>query len=332
MLAGMHSSLFIARCCAATVLLATLAGCDLGPSRFSGNDPPQAVSLRQVAPLQPRPRLALVLGSGGPRGFAHIGVLKAFDAAGIKPDLIVGSSVGSVIGGLYAAGLSGEQIERMALSMSIFDLVRVDLFQPRVFRGDALQDTLNAKLDALLGHHRIERLPTRLVVPAVRRRDNALVLFSHGNAGAAAQASSAIPGTFQPLVIEGEAYVDADVVSPVPIQVARRLGAQVVVAVDVSAHLQTTPADAPQAWKQRDAERRAMIDAERGLADVFIHPDIGYYAPIGKERWQRAIEVGEREGQRAVAQLRTALTASVPSPISHTGSPARQPASPSGDR
>lgn len=291
------------------LLLAGLAACDLGPSRYSGSDPPQAVPLADARPLAPRPRVALVLGSGGPRGFAHIGVLKALDAAGVKPDLIVGASVGSVIGALYAAGLSGEEIERLALSLSIFDLVSVDVLQPRVFRGDAMRKTLNEKLAELIGQPLIERLRTRFAVPAVRKRDNTLVLFTRGNVGAAAQASSAIPGTFQPLIIGSEAYVDADMVSPVPIRAARALGAQVVIAVDVSAYPETTPPDARPEWVARDAERRVMIDAERPQADVFIHPDIGYYAPTTKARWQRAIDVGERATRVALAQIRGALAA-----------------------
>jgi NTE family protein len=289
------------------LVAALLCACETGPSRYDEADAPTAVPLADVAPIRPAPRLALVLGGGGPRGFAHIGVLKALDAAGVRPDLVVGASVGAIIGSFYAAGWNGAEIEQLAFSLSPIQLVDFDLMKPGMLRGDTLRRFVD---EAMIGRHgqaQIERMPTAFAATSVRGRDGSLVVFANGNVGAAVQASSAIPGRFHPLSLRGESFADADLASPVPIRVANAMGARVVIAVDVSAYIETTPSSAPQEWRRYDLIRRQAIDAEIGGADVVIHPDIGYYAPFGREAWQRCIEIGEQAAQRALPQIRAAM-------------------------
>lgn len=258
------------------------------------------ITTAQLRPLAAAPKLALVLGNGGPRGFAHIGVLKALDDAGVKPDLIVGTSVGSLIGALYAAGMSGREIEALAAKTSMRDFAAMSWIPPFKPKLDPLRGIVNARVQEQVGQPLFERLPVKLAVVALRERDQAVVNFLDGEVGLAVQASSAIARTFAPVRIGAERYLDADTVSPLPAGIARVLGAQRVIAVDVTAYEATEPADAPESWRTRDRERRTNAAREHAHIDLLIHPDIGYYAPFTSAQIQRAIAVGEQSARTAL--------------------------------
>jgi NTE family protein len=253
------------------ILLLSNAGC-FGPSEESAAkraprfEPPRS----GVAP----PRVALVLGSGGHRGFAHIGVLKALSENGIRPDLIIGSSVGAVIGSFYAGGMSATEIEKLAYRLNSIEFFELKTLFGRPATGSKVQHFVNEHIQG----RAIEQLPIAFAAAATRVRDSSLVLFNRGDTGTAVRASAASPDEFEPVRISGEAYVDGDVASPVPIRAARRMGARVVIAVDVSAYVQKTPPGVPAEWVEKDARRAKQIAAEAPEADVLIHPDIGYYA------------------------------------------------------
>jgi NTE family protein len=157
------------------------------------------------------------------------------------------------------------------------------------------------------GHKPLESMKRRLVMGATQRSDNSLRIFNRGNAGAAARASSATPGQFSPVRINGIEYIDGDEASPVPIRIARQLGARVVIAVDVSAYVSAIPESAPADWAVRDRKRAAMVNAERGQADAFIHPDLGYYAGISDKYRRMCIERGEAAARAALPKIREAL-------------------------
>jgi NTE family protein len=266
---------------------------------YEGPNPP-----RFAAPsAAERPQLALVLGSGGRRGFAHAGVLRALDAAGIKPDLIVGVSIGSVIGALYAAGATAAEVERLALDIDLSSLRDLSWIHWGKVRGQKLQDFVNAHVR----QRPLEALGTRFAVVATREHDGALTLFNRGDTGAAVRASSAVPGTFYAVRVNGVSYVDGDVASPVPVRATRMLGAQVVVAVDISAQPEKAPAGVPEAWLRRDRERRAQIDAEAAGADVLIHPDIGYFAGSSSGYRLRVINAAAEATRAAVPRINAAL-------------------------
>lgn len=211
------------------ILLAVLlAGCATSPHEYPGLAPPRAM---QITPLRSaHPVVALVLGAGGSRGFAHVGVIKALEAAGIRPDVVVGSSSGSIVAALYAGGYSAAALEEMALKVEDRDFIDFTLFGPGRIQGEALQDYINNAL----GNRSIEALERAFAVVATERSANRMTIFNSGNAGLAVRASSSIPDLFWPVRIEGAEYVDGGLTSRVPVPVARRMGAQVVIAVDVS--------------------------------------------------------------------------------------------------
>lgn len=175
-------------------------------------------------------RIALALGGGAARGFAHIGVIKALEAQGIVPDIVVGTSAGSVVGALYASGMSGFDLQKVALQMEEEMVADWTLPDRGVLKGEALQAFINQKVS----NRTIQQMPRPLGVVATDLQSGELVLFRRGNTGMAVRASSAVPGMFQPVEISGRDYVDGGLTSPVPAQSARAMGADFVIAVDIS--------------------------------------------------------------------------------------------------
>lgn len=249
-------------------------------------------------------RTALVLGSGGPRGFAHIGVLKVLEDAKIEPALIVGSSAGAIAGALYAAKISVRDIERRALELGFSEIADPALFRPTRFIGRALQNFVNSEL----GNRVIEALPRNFCAIAAPVGKKELVAFTRGDTGAAVRASAALPSMFLPTTIGGVEYEDGDMVSPVPIRIARQLGATRVVAVDVSAFLEDTPERAPESWRARDAERRAIIDNEAKDADFLLRVRLPYYAGASREYRENLIRLAEAQTTASLPRLRSLLS------------------------
>jgi len=193
--------------------------------------PPPAPTIPiPVAAPKPALKIALALGGGAARGFAHIGVIKALEAQGIVPDIVVGTSAGSVVGALYASGMSGFQLQNLALQMEEEMLADWTLPNRGVLKGEALQDFINKNVKNLT----IQKMPKPLGVVATDLQSGELVLFRRGDTGTAVRASSAVPGMFQPVEISGRDYVDGGLTSPVPALSARSMGADFVIAVDIS--------------------------------------------------------------------------------------------------
>jgi NTE family protein len=193
--------------------------------------PPSVPPVATPVPVQkPAPRIALVLGGGAARGFAHIGVIKALEAQGIVPDMVVGTSAGSVVGALYASGMSGFDLQNLALRMQEEMVADWTLPNRGVLKGEALQLFINQNVKNLT----IQKLPKPLGVVATDLQSGEKVLFRRGDTGVAVRASSAVPGMIQPVEISGRDYVDGGLTSPVPVQSARAMGADFVIAVDIS--------------------------------------------------------------------------------------------------
>lgn len=182
-------------------------------------------------PQRPPLKIALALGGGAARGFAHVGVIKALEAQGIVPDIIVGTSAGSVVGALYAAGYSGFELQRLVLQLEESQFSDWSLPDRGVLKGEALQSFVNNAV----GQRPLEKLGKLLAVVATDLNSGEPVVFRTGNTGMAVRASSSVPGLFQPVAINGREYVDGGLVSPVPVHTARVLGADFVIAVDISA-------------------------------------------------------------------------------------------------
>lgn len=278
-----------------------LAALVLGAGCTSEEVPPER--LPRFEPPAQAPRVALVLGSGGPRGFAHIGVLKALEDAGIEPDLVIGSSVGAMVGALHAAGLGARELERLALDVNVLEFFEWRLLTGGLATGATVQSYVNERVRGRV----IEKLGMGFAAAATRVRDGRLVLFNRGDTGLAVRASSASPGQFAPVRVGEETYVDGDEASPVPIRAARRLGARVVIAVDVSAHASSTPPDVPREWVVKDERRARQVAAEAPEADVLLHPDIGYYAGHSEDYRRRVIAIAEQATRRELPRIKAAI-------------------------
>lgn len=271
---------------------------------YRDDDMPQAMGRSPV--LSPPPRIALVLGSGGPRGYAHIGVLRVLEEAGIVPDLVVGSSVGALIGVFWASGMTAAEIDRRSLQGGPLTVFDPSLFADRGWiRGQRLQDYVNDGLAS----PRLEALPRRVIVVATRRSDKQPGYFASGNAGVAVRASAAMPGIISPVGIGGIEYEDGDESLPVPVTPARQSGARFVIAVDVSARPGSTPPDASTAMRERDLRRRARIEPEVAQADFVFHPDLEYRAGPFRSYFASSRLRGEACARARLAALQDALAA-----------------------
>ena len=277
-------------------LLACLSGC----APFNYTQPDSPVASASVVPMEPRPRVALVLSSGGPRGYAQIGVMRVFEDAKIPIDLVVGTSVGSLLGAFWADGRSAAEIDAISQDGGPHTLFDLSPFADRGWiHGQRLQDYVNTGL----GNKAIEQLPRRLVVGATRRADKAPVFFTTGNVGVAVRASSAVPGIISPVGIRGTEYEDGDESLPLAVRAARQAGAQFVIAVDVTPRPETTPADASPARVERLAKRRNRIAPEAALADYLIHAERDYAASPTAGYFKYARATGERSAREQLPTL-----------------------------
>jgi NTE family protein len=234
--------------------------------------------------------VAWVLSSGGPRAFVHVGVIRGLDELGLQPDLIVGASAGALVGVMRAAGHRGEALQQLALTASPWRVVRLNPFGSPWLSGDALAGWVHAGV----GGRPLQALDVPVACVAWRPSAQALVAFNHGNAGMAVQASSAIENQFSPVVLNGVPHVDADLHQPLPVRLARRLGAQRVLAVDASAHEDRAP-EGTEAWRAGDLRKRALTEPDARGADLLLHPDTGYYAGFSRAYRERVMDIGYRE-------------------------------------
>lgn len=284
----------------AAPFLLSVVGCT--PFNYQKADAP--TPLASVNAIDKSPRIAVVLGSGGPRGFAHIGILRVLEEEGIYPDLIVGSSVGAFIGSFWASGMSAVQIDELSKTGGPFTVFDPSLFADRGWvKGDRLQNYIQDNLET----KKIEDLPRKLIVVATRRNDKQPIYFNQGNIGVAVRASSAMPGIISPVGIQNIEYEDGDESLPVPVTPARESGSMFVIAIDVSARPGTTPDNAPNSFKVRDQLRRQRIDPEIAKADFVIHPDLGYWAGPYSSYFENSRVIGEQYARKIMPQLKQAI-------------------------
>ncbi|WP_324779644.1 patatin-like phospholipase family protein [Thiobacillus sedimenti] len=263
--------------------------------------PPQA-----PRPAPPKPiKLALVLGGGAARGFAHIGVIKALEAQGIVPDIVVGTSAGSVVAALYASGMSGFQLQSLALQMETGMLEDWTLPNRGVLKGEALQDFVNRQVRNLP----IERMPRPLGVVATDLQSGEKVLFRRGNTGMAVRASSAVPGVFQPVEVNGRDYVDGGLTSPVPAASARAMGADFVIAVDISnvARREKLSGTLDVLLQTFAIMGHAISRHELADADIVIRPQTAAVSSTDFEGRHLAILEGEKAAAAVMPELKARL-------------------------
>lgn len=269
------------------------SGCTLAPDwDHDGPDAPDS------APLARAPRVAWVFSSGGPRGFVHVGVLKALAELKLAPDLLVGASVGAFVAVLRASGMSAADIETLALELSPVQLARVNFSGHERLSGGAVADFVRGQVKLPL-----QQLPLPAVCTAQRLADGQIVGFNQGDAGLAVQASSAIVGSFSPVRIRGQRYADADLAMPLPVRVARALGATRVLAIDASAHEDKAP-EGSRRYREGDLRKRALTKPDAALADVLLHPHFGYWVNLTREFRQRAMQAGYEATMAEAPRLR----------------------------
>ena len=184
--------------------------------------------------------LGLALGSGAARGFAHVGVIQVLEEAGIQPELVVGTSAGSLVAALYASGKNAGQLQRVAETMEEAEIT--DWMMPILNRGALRGEALARYVNTQVGGRLIEQMKSPLGIVATDLNSGEPVLFRRGNTGSAVRASSSVPAVFQPVRIGTREYVDGGLVAPVPVRQAREMGANFVIAVDISSDPQSNPA------------------------------------------------------------------------------------------
>ena len=259
----------------------------------------------QPTPTQKPVKVAVVLGAGAAKGFAHIGVLKVLEAQKVPINMIVGTSVGSFVGSLYAYGYDSYELQKIAMSLERGDLAELTIPDKGFLKGERLRDFVNTKVKGTP----MEKLKIPLYVVATNIKTGEEVLFASGNTGMAVQASSAIPGVFQPASFSGKSYVDGGVVNPLAIDVARRYGADMVIAVDITTGIdQTVPTGTMETiMKSIDIMYNKISQLTLGKADVVIKPKVGFVGAADFSRRNEAIMEGERAALAAMPRINELL-------------------------
>ena len=278
------------------VLALTLAGCEK-----TTKTPPNTI------PIQARePVIALALGGGGAKGFAHIGVIKVLESHGIKPKIVTGTSAGSFVGSLYASGKSPYQLQHIALTFKESDIRDLTLNRQGFIAGQKLQDFVNQHV----ANKPIEKFPIRFAAVATRLDNGRKADFIKGNAGQAVRASCSIPNVFVPATIGGTQYVDGGLVSPIPVQTAKAMGADLVIAVDISAR--PTGNQPVSMWGLLDQTLNIMgqqsIHQELAQANIVIQPKVGHIGTLDLKASNQTILEGEKAAQLQVKAIQQAIT------------------------
>lgn len=272
-----------------------------------------SAALEPVPPLvvtpKPPPKIGLALGGGAARGFAHVGVIQVLEENGIKPNLVTGTSAGSLVAAIYASGKNGAQLQRVAETMeeaAIADWT-LPIFSRGMLRGDALARYVNAQVSSKL----IEDLPMPLGIVATDLNTGNDVLFQRGDTGTAVRASSAVPAVFQPVKIAGREYVDGGLVSPVPVGAARRMGADFVIAVDIS-----SPPEGSLTGGTLDILMQTFSIMGKSInryelrdAEVVVRPALQGIGSSDFSARKRSIEAGRQAMLKMIPELKAALAA-----------------------
>jgi NTE family protein len=283
-----------------------LAGCAATPPVTTAPNTPDVV-VQPVVVVKVPPRIGLALGGGAARGFAHIGVIQVLEEAGIHPALVSGTSAGSLVAAIYASGKTGAQLQRVADTMEEATIAdwTLPIFSRGMLRGEALARYVNTQVGGKL----IENMPLPLGIVATDLNSGQSMLFQRGDTGTAVRASSAVPAVFQPVKISGREYVDGGLVSPVPVRAARSMGAELVIAVDIS-----SPPDSNLAggtleilMQTFSIMGKSINSLELKDADVVVRPALLGVSSSDFSARKRSIEAGRQAMLQALPQLRAAI-------------------------
>lgn len=252
------------------------------------------------------PRIGLALGGGAAKGFAHVGVIKVLEASGLTPTVVAGTSAGSVVGALYASGLNGFALQETSFALDEGRIRDLTLFGVGgLVKGEKLQEYVNE----LVRSKPLEGLAKPFAAVATDLDSGARVIFNRGNTGQAVRASCSIPGVFQPAVIGGRRYVDGGLVSPVPVDAARQLGADLVIAVDISSKAKDGKAEGILSNLNQTITimGQKLGEQEMTRADVIIRPRVGQIGATDLDQKHVAVLEGEKAAQAALPAIRAAI-------------------------
>jgi len=270
------------------------------PAPIVATQPPLVVPPLAIKPI-PKPRIGLALGGGAAKGFAHIGVIKALEAAGFTPDVVAGTSAGSVVGAFYATGMNGFALQELSMSLNETQLRDLTLGGDGVVKGQRLQDYVNQ----IVGNRPMEKLAKPFAAVATELDTGQRTVFRLGNTGQAVRASCSIPGVFLPTLVSGKRYVDGGVVSPVPVDAARELGADIVIAVDISAKAQTGQSGMAGIVNQAITIMGEQLGKqELARADLIVRPKVGQIGANDFNQKYIVLLEGEKAMQALVPILR----------------------------
>jgi NTE family protein len=259
-------------------------------------------------PVKAPLKVALALGGGAARGFAHIGVIQVLEENGIKPDLVVGTSAGSLVASLYAIGKDGRALQKTAEEMD--ESTITDWTLPFFNRGGVLRgDAYTKYVGALVNQKLIEQALIPLGIVATDLKTGHGVLFRRGDIATAVRASSAVPGIFPPVKISGVDYVDGGLASPVPVRFARQMGATIVIAVDISAAPDGESSDGTLSilLKTFSIMAKSINDFELKDADVMVRPALVGVSSSDFTAKKRAIDAGRAAMLAELSKLKTLM-------------------------
>lgn len=291
------------------ILALSIAGCDKTTKT--------ATQTTQVTAREPI--IAVALGGGGAKGFAHIGVLKVLESHGIKAKIVTGTSAGSFVGSIYASGKSPYQLQQIAVTLKESDIRDLTLNSQGVVLGQKLQDFVNRQV----ANKPIEQFPIRFAAVATRLDTGKRADFIKGNVGQAVRASCSIPNVFVPATIGGHKYVDGGLVSPIPVQTAKDMGADIVIAVDISAR---PVGDKPLSMfglldQTINIMGQQSINNELNLANIVIQPKVGHLGTLDLKSSNEAILEGEKAAQLKIKSIDVAIANFKKSPAAFKPAP-----------
>ena len=270
--------------------------------------PDQTAQLPQPQPSKPEAVIGLALGGGASKGFAHIGIIKVLKENNIPVKVVTGTSAGSIVGSLYASGMSPDRLELEAEILGKTDLVDLTLSSSGFIKGEKLQNYINQKV----GNRPIQQLPIKFAAVATDFESGKAVAFNRGNVGQAVRASASIPNVFQPTMIGGRRYVDGGLSQPVPVSAAKKQGANFIIAVDISARPVKNVNQGFFSYLDQTFNVMSipLLQHELGQANVVIKPQVLEMGSIGGfDQKRRAIQLGEEAARAALPEIKRKLAA-----------------------
>lgn len=272
-------------------------------STISSNKPTQSANTGR------KPVIGLALGGGAARGFAHIGVIKALEANGIKPDLVVGTSAGSVIAAIYATGVSGNDLNRIAINLDEASITDWAMPFSSKFGGLIKGDALQSEINRLVGNRPIDKMKIPLGVVSTDLKTGNSILFQRGDTGQAVRASCSVPGVFAPTIIGGREYVDGGLTAPVPVLFAKKMGADIVIAVNISSEPSTQDYSGTLGiiLQTTTIMGKTINEFELPMADILIQPSLKNMKGTDFKSRNSAILAGEIATQSKIDELKSKI-------------------------